>query len=115
GGGGAAGGGAAGAAGGGGGATVNQIYVDDGGELQADAPILALDGRASVTEVGDLPFFRKLDVGATGPDVVQLEIILRDAGYSPGKVDTLYTEQTRAALAQWQAAHLYPGDNPTTE
>jgi hypothetical protein len=114
GGGGAAGGGAA-AAGGGGGATVNQIYVEDGGELQTDAPILALDGRASITENGDLPFFRKLDVGATGADVVQLEIILRDAGYSPGKVDQLFTEQTRAALAQWQAAHLYPGDNPATE
>ncbi|HEY8215792.1 MAG TPA: Calx-beta domain-containing protein [Acidimicrobiia bacterium] len=115
GGGGAAGAGAAAAAGGGGGATVNQIYVEDGGELQADSPILALDGRASITENGDLAFFRKLDVGATGPDVVQLEIILRDSGFSPGKVDSLFTEQTRVALAQWQAAHLYPGDNPATE
>ena len=108
-------GGAAGAGGGGGGATVSTVYVEDGGELQSDAPILALDGRASITETGDLSFYRKLDVGATGPDVTQLEIILRDSGYSPGKVDTLYTEQTRSALAQWQAAHLYPGDNPTTE
>jgi hypothetical protein len=119
GGGGAGGGGGRGGTGGGGGGLggpmVNEIFVEDGGELQTDAPILALDGRASVTVNGDLPFFRKLDVGATGPDVVQLEIVLRDAGFSPGKVDNLYTEATRSALAQWQAAHLYPGDNPTTE
>ena len=115
GGGGAGGGGRSGGGGVGGGPMVNQIFVEDGGELPTDAPILALDGRASVTVNGDLPFFRKLDVGATGPDVVQLEIVLRDSGFSPGKVDTLFNERTRAALAQWQAAHLYPGDNPTTE
>ena len=108
--------GAAGAAGaGGGGATVSTVYVEDGGTLDVDQPVLALDGRASITEAGDVPFFRTLDVGATGVDVIQLENILAAAGFSPGKIDQLYTEQTRAALAQWQAAHLYPGDNPTTE
>jgi hypothetical protein len=110
-------GGAAGAAGGagGGGATVSTVHVEDGGTPEAGQPILALDGRDSVTENGEVPFFRMLDVGATGVDVLQLEKILTDTGFSPGKIDQLYTERTRSALAQWQASHLYPGDNPTTD
>jgi len=109
--------GAAGAAGatGGGGTTVSDVYVKDGGPLEAGQPILALDGRDSITATGDVPFFRKLDVGATGVDVTQLETILQSEGFSPGKIDQLFTEQTRGALAQWQAAHLYPGDNPSTK
>jgi len=91
--------------------TVSKVYVKDGATMEADQPILALDGRDSITENGDVAFFRRLDVGATGVDVVQLEQILKDAGFSPGKIDQLYTEQTRSALAQWQAAHLYAGAN----
>jgi hypothetical protein len=98
-----------------GGSTVSDVYVKDGGTLQTDQPILSLDGRDSITETGNVPFFRKLDVGATGVDVTQLELILASAGFSPGKIDRLFTEQTRAALAQWQAAHHYPGNNPATD
>ena len=94
--------------------TVSAVYVEDGGTLEANQPILALDGRDAITETGDIAFFRKLDVGATGVDVTQLEQILQDSGYAPGNVDRLYTEQTRSALAQWQAAHQYPGTNSTT-
>lgn len=95
-------------------AQVSRVYLDDGATLTDNEAILALDGRDSVTAVGEFPFFRRLDVGAEGTDVRQLEQILRDAGYSPGTVDQLYTEQTRFALAQWQAAHRYPGSMPQT-
>jgi multidrug efflux pump subunit AcrA (membrane-fusion protein) len=93
---------------------VGKIYLDDGATLTAGERILALDGRDSVTAAGAFPFFRKLDVGAEGSDVLQLEQILKDAGYSPGTVDQLYTVQTSFALAQWQAAHGYPGATPQT-
>ncbi len=96
-------------------AAVSKVYVSDGAELNAGQAILALDGRDSVTETGDVGFFRKLDVGASGVDVLQLEQILQASGYSPGAVDQAYTEQTRAALGQWQAAHGYPGGAPQTE
>jgi len=96
-------------------ATVSKVYVTDGAELQVGQAILALDGRDSVTENGDVSFFRKLDVGASGADVLQLEQILQAAGYSPGTVDQRYTEQTRAALAQWQGAHGYPSSSPQGE
>ena len=93
---------------------VGKVYLDDGATLTAGEAILALDGRDSVTAAGAFPFFRKLDVGAEGTDVLQLEQILKDAGYSPGTVDQLYTVQTSFALAQWQAAHGYPGATPQT-
>ncbi len=95
-------------------AQVSKVYLDAGVELTANEAILALDGRDSVTTVGAFPFFRRLDVGAEGADVEQLEATLQAAGYSPGTVDEKYTEQTRFALAQWQAAHKYPGAAPST-
>ena len=49
-----------------------------------------------------------------GPDVKQLEQILSTAGYNPGPIDELYTEQTRFALAEWQADHSYPGASSRT-
>ena len=88
---------------------ISRTYLDDGADVQPGQAILAIDGRDSVAEPGDFPFYRPLDVGAQGPDVKQLEQILAAAGYNPGPIDELYTEQTRFALAQWQADHNYPG------
>ena len=93
---------------------VSRVYANDGVTLATGASVLALDGRDSVTADGVFPFFRKLDVGAVGSDVLQLEQILQASGFSPGRVDTVYTAQTRFALAQWQAAHNYPGAAPQT-
>ncbi len=88
---------------------ISRVYLDDGADIAADQAILSVDGRDSVAEPGEFPFYRSLDVGAQGPDVRQLELILAAAGFNPGAVDDLYTEQTRFALAQWQAARNYPG------
>jgi multidrug efflux pump subunit AcrA (membrane-fusion protein) len=88
---------------------ISRTYLDDGADVQPGQAILAIDGRDAVAEPGDFPFYRQLDVGAQGPDVNQLEKILAAAGYNPGPIDELYTEQTRFALAQWQADHNYPG------
>lgn len=93
-------------------AQVTSVPIDDGADVNAGSPLLSLDGRAAVAELGDIPFFRELDVGARGEDVRQLETILERAGYHPGVVDGNYTEATRTALAQWQAAYKYPGVTP---
>ena len=71
-------------------------------------------GRDTIAEPGDVSFFRPLTVGDRGADVVQLKQILADAGDNPGTIDNVYTEQTRFALAQWQAANNYPGTTPVT-
>jgi hypothetical protein len=95
------------------GSTVSAVYLNDGATLATGQSILAVDGRDSVAVDGSFPFFRRLDVGAQGADVQQLKEILAAAGYSPGAIDQRYTDQTRFALAQWQAAHGYPGSVPS--
>ena len=57
-------------------------------------------------------FFRPLGVGDRGDDVLQLKRILAGVGDNPGPMNTVFTEQTRFALAQWQAQHHYPGATP---
>jgi len=96
------------------GSVVSAVYLDDGAPLNPGDAILAVDGRRSVASPGAFPFFRKLDVGAEGNDVLQLKTILAAAGFQPGPLDTRYTEQTRFALGQWQAAKGYPGASPST-
>jgi multidrug efflux pump subunit AcrA (membrane-fusion protein) len=91
---------------------VGGVHVADGATVEAGQALLSLDGRDAVAVPGDLPFFRDLDVGSRGPDVRQLETVLAGAGFPPGTVDELYTEDTRFALAQWQAKHDYPGATP---
>ncbi|HEX4904507.1 MAG TPA: Calx-beta domain-containing protein [Acidimicrobiales bacterium] len=91
---------------------ISAVHVDDGATVEAGQPILSIDGRDAIAATGDFPFYRPLEVGSQGNDVRQLEQILRDAGYSPGAVDTSFTDETHAALASWQAARGYPGATP---
>ncbi|MDG1877417.1 MAG: Calx-beta domain-containing protein [Acidimicrobiales bacterium] len=94
---------------------VSQIAVNDGDQIAPGDVILALDGRPAVAANGDFSFYRRLDVGSDGPDVLQLEQILRNGGYDPGNVDGLYTEDTRRALRQWQVDYGYGGATPEPE
>ncbi|MDW3218574.1 MAG: Calx-beta domain-containing protein [Acidimicrobiales bacterium] len=94
---------------------VSQLSVEDGDTITAGDVLLALDGRPAVAVNGDFSFYRQLDVGTDGPDVLQLERILFESGYDPGAVDTLFTEATRSALRQWQIAYGYGGATPEPE
>jgi hypothetical protein len=93
---------------------VSAVYAKDGAVAQAGARLFALDGRDAIAEPGDIRFFRPLDAGDRGDDVLQLKRILLAAGHSPGPMNDVFTEQTRFALAQWQAQHHYPGAIPRT-
>lgn len=88
---------------------VSQISVEDGDTVEAGDGVFALDGRTAVAVPGDFSFYRQLTVGSVGPDVQQLETILNDNGYAISEVDTLFTEQTRSALAKWQFDRGYSG------
>lgn len=88
---------------------VSQISVEDGDTVEAGDGVFALDGRTAVAVAGDFSFYRQLTVGSVGPDVKQLETILNDNGYSINSVDSLFTEQTRSALAKWQFDRGYSG------
>lgn len=91
---------------------VSSLAVDDGDTIDVGDPLFALDGRTAVAVAGDFAFYRTLDVGSDGPDVAQLEKILAGAGYPISSVDSLFTEETRAALTRWQVDHGYGGATP---
>ncbi len=94
---------------------VGAVTVDDGDTVEDGQVLFSVDGRQVVAVSGDFAFYRTLDVGSEGADVRQLEEILVAAGHDVGDVDTLYTEETRAGLAAWQAAHGYAGTAPEAD
>jgi multidrug efflux pump subunit AcrA (membrane-fusion protein) len=91
---------------------VSSIAVEDGDTVEPGDALFALDGRTAVAVEGTFAFFRTLDVGSDGPDVLQLETILTEAGYPIDTVDTLFTEETRRALTDWQLDRGYGGATP---
>ena len=91
---------------------VSSVLVDDGDTINAGDILYAIDGRAAVAVDGEFSFFRRLDVGSDGPDVLQLETILSESGYDVGTVDQLFTEETRSGLRSWQIARGYGGASP---
>ncbi|MEY2754080.1 MAG: hypothetical protein RJB65_438, partial [Actinomycetota bacterium] len=88
---------------------VSSIEVEDGDTVAEGDPLFALDGRTAVAVAGDFAFYRTLDVGSDGPDVLQLETVLQAAGYDVGTPDQLFTERTRSALTAWQVDRGYGG------
>lgn len=91
---------------------VSSVLVDDGDTINAGDVLYAIDGRAAVAVDGEFSFFRRLDVGSDGPDVLQLETILSANGYDVGTVDQLFTEETRSGLRDWQITRGYGGASP---
>tara|TARA_X000000368_G_scaffold58257_1_gene41212 strand:- start:26604 stop:28808 length:2205 start_codon:yes stop_codon:yes gene_type:complete len=91
---------------------VSSVLVDDGDTINAGDVLYAIDGRAAVAVDGEFSFFRRLDVGSDGPDVLQLETILSANGYDVGTVDQLFTEDTRSGLRDWQITRGYGGASP---
>ena len=94
---------------------ISELVIEDGDTIRAGDVLYALDGRRVVAVNGDFAFYRQLDVGSDGPDVLQLETILDEAGYTVGDVDRLFTEETRSGLAAWQADRGYGAATPEVD
>ena len=95
---------------------VSRVYSKDGATLATGESVLALDGRDSVTADGDVPVLPQARRRRAGQRRAAARADpRRRPGFSPGRVDTVYTTQTRFALAQWQAAHDYPGRRPADQ
>ena len=90
---------------------MSQINVEDGDTVEVGDGVFALDGRTAVAVPGEFSFYRELTVGSVGPDVKQLETILNNSGYKIRDIDTLFTEETRTALAKWQFDRQYSGSS----
>jgi peptidoglycan hydrolase-like protein with peptidoglycan-binding domain len=62
-----------------------------------------IDQRPVVLLRGDLPAWRRLELGVVGRDVLQLERNLNALGYDPGTVDREFDSDTQDAVESWQA------------
>jgi opacity protein-like surface antigen len=93
---------------------VSAVYAEANTMAKAGDALFALGGRDAIAVDGLLPFFRSLSPGDVGPDVLEMKQILKAAGDNPGSMDDVFTQQTQAALAEWQTQHHYPSAMPAT-
>ena len=70
---------------------------------------LEIAGRPVIVLPGDLPVYRTLRVGVSGPDVIQLKQALVAVGINPGDAaSNLFDADTASAIAELYAAVGYP-------
>lgn len=104
-----------GSGGGGGGANLVTKPPEKGKELTETTVALEVAGRPVNILQGELPMYRDLRPGDTGPDVRQLEEALARLGFSPGKVDGTYDAGTEGAVDAWYEKSGYTAQGPTDE
>ena len=83
-----------------------------GSVLENGTVMLEVTGRPVVALSGDLPTYRSLVAGSSGPDVEQLEATLAALGRDPGPLDKTYDAATGAAVAGLYAQLGYPAPQP---
>ncbi len=91
---------------------VSAVYATNDKAVRAAQAMFAINGRDAIAEDGTVPFFRSLQAGDQGQDVLQLKQILAAAGDDPGPMNNYFNQQTEYALAQWQAQQRYPNSSP---
>jgi Putative peptidoglycan binding domain len=64
--------------------------------------LFEVDGDPVILMYGDVPAYRDLTTGVSGPDVEELESNLAELGFDPGTVDEEFTSSTAAAVSDWQ-------------
>lgn len=87
-----------------------------GTTIDAASVVLEVAGRPVIALPGELPAYRTLRVGVSGPDVVQLKQALAALGIDPGNVESdVYDAATVAAVDQLYVAAGYPSPAASTE
>lgn len=82
-----------------------------GQELVVGAVAFGVSGRPVFLFEGGIPSFRDLGPGISGPDVMQLETGLAEAGFDPGPVDGVFDTTTGQAV---EALYRSAGFQPVT-
>lgn len=83
---------------------VTDVAVEAGEEVVSGAVLYTIDLQPVVIAQGAVPMFRPLGPDSAGPDVRQLQEMLRAVGQYDGRIDGLFGEGTRSAVSHWQAA-----------
>ncbi len=86
-----------------------------GSVVENGSILLEVTGRPVLTLSGELPTYRSLAAGSTGPDVEQLEATLAGLGFDPGPQDKTYDTATGAAVAALYQSLGYPAPQPAAE
>lgn len=80
-----------------------------GATLATGSIALEIVGRPVIVLPGDLPVYRTLRAGVSGPDVLQLKQALQSMGINPGNVQSnVYDSSTASAVNALYAAVGYP-------
>ena len=100
----------------GGAAIVTGQVPEVGGTLDAATIALEVTGRPVIVLSGDLPVYRSLRVGVSGPDVIQLKQALNAVGIDPGTLDSdVFDAATSAAVAALYDRVGYPAPEGTED
>lgn len=100
----------------GGPAVVTGQVPEVGAELGAANVALEIAGRPVIVLPGELPAYRSLRVGVSGPDVLQLKAALGAVGIDPGRADSdLYDAATASAVEKLYAQVGYPAPSAAEE
>ncbi|WDG18765.1 hypothetical protein [Microbacterium sp. Clip185] len=90
-------------------AVVTGQVPEVGAELNSLSIALEVAGRPVIVLPGDLPAYRSLRFGVSGPDVVQLKNALRSVGIDGGDpASSVFDAQTAAGITALYAAVGYP-------
>jgi hypothetical protein len=93
----------------GGPAVVTGQVPEVGAELGPASVALEVVGRPVIVLPGDLPVYRTLRIGVSGPDVLQLKQALQSLGINPGSVTSnVFDSATSAAVGALYASVGYP-------
>jgi peptidoglycan hydrolase-like protein with peptidoglycan-binding domain len=84
-------------------------------QLNEGDVVLTASGRPVFVLQGQVPAYRDLAPGLSGPDVAQLKQALKRIGFDPVSTDGTYDEQTSAAVANWYKAKGWEAFGPTRE
>ncbi|WP_354641198.1 peptidoglycan-binding domain-containing protein [Kitasatospora camelliae] len=93
---------------GGGRAVITRLPVPAGGSVEPGRPIAEVSGRPVFALPGELPVYRDLRPGTTGPDVKQLQQALETLGFtSAGDAPGTYGPKTAAAVKSFYTSQGY--------
>ena len=92
----------------GGPAVVTGQVPEEGATIDAGSVILEITGRPVILLAGELPVYRTLRAGVSGPDVEQLKAALVSLGINPGNQTNAYDAATAAAVRELYARVGYP-------
>jgi peptidoglycan hydrolase-like protein with peptidoglycan-binding domain len=82
--------------------TVTSVTVSAGDKVKQGSTLYTVDLRPVKIAKGSVPAFRTLSQGISGPDVKQLQRMLKTLGYFTGATDGSFSWSTTSAVRAWQ-------------